>query len=488
MTSSDDSPDQRPSTEPAAGESDRSARRRGPMLLAYAAMLAAAVALFFVIRAHGETLVAPLRAEAPVLKSPRAPVDVLKHVLLAIAVIVGVSRALGALFRYLRQPAVIGEVVAGILLGPSLLGHFAPSAQAFVLPREVAPHLGVIAQVGIVLFMFLVGLELDTRLLKRRSEAIVAISHASIAVPFVLGATLALWLYPELSSRDVHFTGFALFMGVSLSVTAFPVLARILGDRGLSRSSLGSLALACAAVGDATAWCLLAFVVSIVRAEASSSFVTVALTLVYVIAMLVLVRPLVGRLVRRQELVGRLDRGATTIAFLALLGSALVTEAIGIHALFGAFLLGAIVPHDSLLARELQNRIEDFVVVLLLPVFFAFTGLRTEIGLLTSASDWMFCAVIVAVACAGKLGGTTIAARLTGLGWREASSLGVLMNTRGLMELVVLNVGLDLGVISARLFAMLVIMAIVTTLLTSPLLHALERGTRAPTLGALGHE
>jgi len=488
MTSSDDSPENRRSAEPLASDSNRPARLRASTLLAYVAMLAVAIGVFLVIRAHGETLVAPLRAETTALKSPRAPVDTLKHVLLALAVIVGVSRALGAIFQYLRQPAVIGEVIAGILLGPSLFGHFAPDVQAFVLPREVAPHLGVIAQVGVILFMFLVGLELDTRLLKKRSEATVAISHASIVVPFVLGSTLALWLYPLLSSRDVGFTGFALFMGVSLSVTAFPVLARILSDRGLSRSRLGTMALACAAVDDATAWCLLAFVVSIVRAEAASSFVTLGLTVLYVIVMLTLVRSLVGRLVRRQELVGRLDRGATTVALLALLGSALVTEAIGIHALFGAFLLGAIVPHESLLARELKSRIEDVVVVLLLPVFFAFTGLRTEIGLLGSASDWWLCAVIVAVACAGKFGGTAVAARFTGLGWREASSLGVLMNTRGLMELIVLNVGLDLGVISPRLFAMLVIMAVVTTLLTSPLLHALERSARAPALGALGHE
>jgi len=488
MTPSDDTPDPRRSSQSANLPAPERAHLRPATLVAYVAMLLGAIALFFVIRAHGETLVAPLRSESPALKSPRAPVDTLKHVLLAITVIVAASRALGAVFRYLRQPAVIGEVVAGILLGPSLFGAVAPSAQAFVLPREIAPHLSVIAQVGVILFMFLVGLELDTRLLKKRTDATVAISHASIVVPFVLGSTLALWLYPKVSSSDVGFTGFALFMGVSLSVTAFPVLARILSDRGLSRTRLGTMALACAAVDDATAWCLLAFVVSIVRAETSSSFVTLGLTVVYVGAMLVLVRPLLGRLVRRQELLGKLDRSATTIAFLALLASALVTEAIGIHALFGAFLLGAIVPHDSLLARELTHRIEDFVVVLLLPIFFAFTGLRTQIGLLEGASDWALCGVIIAVACAGKFGGSVVAGRLTGLGWREASSLGILMNTRGLMELVVLNVGLDLGVISPRLFAMLVIMAVVTTLLTSPLLQLLERSSGAPAHGALRHE
>ncbi|HVR20275.1 MAG TPA: cation:proton antiporter [Polyangiaceae bacterium] len=463
-------------------------RSRLTTLAAYVGMLAAAVALFFLVRAHGETLVAPVLKEVPTVPSPRAPVDALKHVLLAIAVVVAASRALGALFRFLRQPAVIGEVVAGILLGPSLLGRVAPNLQAFLLPREVAPYLGVIAQVGVILFMFLIGLELDTRLLRKRSDAMVAISHASIVVPFVLGSTLALWLYPKLSSRDVSFTGFALFMGVSLSVTAFPVLARILTDRGLSRTRLGTVALACAAVDDATAWCLLAFVVGIVRAEATSSFVTLGLTVLYIASMLGLVRPLVGRFVRRQELVGSLDRSAITAAFVALLASALLTEAIGIHALFGAFLLGAIVPHESLLARELTRRIEDIVVVLLLPIFFAFTGMRTEIGLLGSVTDWILCVAIIVVACAGKFGGSAVAARLSGLGWREACSLGVLLNTRGLMELIVLNVGLDLGVISPRLFAMLVVMAIVTTLLTSPLLHVLERRAGSHALGALGQE
>jgi Kef-type K+ transport system membrane component KefB len=457
-------------------------------IAAYVGMLAAAVALFFLIRAQGETLLAPVSSEPPALRAPRAPVDTLKHVLLAIAVVIAASRAFGALFRYFRQPPVIGEVIAGIMLGPSLLGRIAPDFQAFLLPREIGPHLGVIAQVGVILFMFLVGLELDTRLLRKRSHATVAISHASIVVPFVLGSTLALWLYPKLASRGVSFTAFALFMGVSLSVTAFPVLARILSERGLNRSRLGTIALACAAVDDATAWCLLAFVVGIVRAEATSSFVTLGLTLLYVAVMLLLVRPVVGRLVRRQELVGKLDRTSTTVAFLALLASALVTESIGIHALFGAFLLGAIVPHESLLARELTGRIEDFVVVLLLPVFFAFTGMRTQIGLLDSTTDWLLCAVIIAVACIGKFGGSAVAGRLTGLSWREACSVGVLMNTRGLMELVVLNVGLDLGVISPRLFAMLVIMAVVTTLLTSPLLHLLERGASTPALAGLRHQ
>ena len=449
-------------------------------------MLVVAVGLYFLIRAHGVTLSAPdaVRAAHGSTSRPNPPSDVLLHVLLALAVVTVASRALGALFRHLRQPPVIGEVLAGIMLGPSLLGALAPGAQGFLFGGGVAQYLGIVSQVGVILFMFLVGLELDTRTLRERSHTTIAISHASIVLPFLLGTTLALWLYPRLSSEAVGFTNFSLFMGISLSVTAFPVLARILTDSGLTRSKLGIVALACAAVDDATAWCLLALVVGIVRASSSSAFVTFGATLVYVGVMLFLVRPLVHRFAQREEIVGRLRQGASAAMLIGLLISALATEAIGIHALFGAFLLGAIVPHESLLAREMTRRLEDFVVVLLLPAFFAFTGLRTQIGLLHGATDWMYCGVIVIVASVGKFCGSAVAARFGGFAWRDACSIGVLMNTRGLMELIVLNVGLDLGVISPRLFAMLVIMAVVTTFATSPLLQLLNPSLRLG--GALG--
>jgi Kef-type K+ transport system membrane component KefB len=442
-------------------------------------MLLAAVVLFFAIRAHGEALSASPLVEAVAKAAPgRGAEHVLFHVLLALAVVVAVSRALGVVFRRLGQPAVIGEVIAGILLGPSFFGQFAPELQAYFFPTNIAAYLGVVAEVGVILFMFLVGLELDTHSLRERSHTTLAISHASMVLPFLLGALLSLWLYPALSSETVGFTNFSLFMGVSLSVTAFPVLARILADSGLSRSHLGAVALACAAVGDATAWCLLAVVVGIVRASSSSSLFTLGFTLLYVALMLVVIRPVLGRWVAREEVLGRLRQGASAFMLIALLVSALLTEAIGIHALFGAFLLGAIVPHESLLAREMTRRLEDLVVVLLLPAFFALTGLRTELGLLQGVTDWVYCGVIVLAACVGKLGGSALAARLGGLAWRDSCSLGVLLNTRGLMELVVLNVGLDLGVISPRLFAMLVIMAVVTTLATAPLLKLLNPAIR----------
>jgi Kef-type K+ transport system membrane component KefB len=400
----------------------------------------------------------------------------LPHVLLAMIVVIIAARLLGAVFRRLAQPAVIGEVVAGILLGPSLLGRVAPEVSTYLLPPSVAPYLQIIAQLGVILFMFLVGLELDTSLLRKRTRATVAISHASIVLPMALGAGSAMFIHRELAPAGVPLHVFALFLGVSMSVTAFPVLARILTDRGISKTELGTLAISCAAVDDVTAWCLLAGVVGFARHDFGDALRTLALSALYVTVMLVVVRPLLARLVRRQELLGRLTPGAVALVFIGLLTSALATEYAGIHALFGAFLLGAIIPHESLLAKDLKVKLEDLVVMLLLPAFFAYTGMRTQIGLLSDVWSWLVCAALIAVACAGKFGGGTLAARLTGLSWRDAASIGVLMNTRGLMELVVLNIGLDLGVISPALFAMLVVMAIVTTLATTPLLELLTRG------------
>jgi len=404
----------------------------------------------------------------------KAAPETLFHVLLALVVVIVVARAMGALFRRFEQPPVIGEVVAGILLGPSLLGRVAPEASAFLLPPAVAPFLGILAQVGVILYMFLVGLELDAGMLRRRAHASVAVSHASIIAPFLLGSALALWLHPILAPAGVGFTVFALFMGVSLSVTAFPVLARILTDRGLQNTRTGAIALACAAVDDVSAWCLLAFVVGIVQADAGRVVGTITLTAGFIVAMLVAVRPAALRLVALREASPNLTQGVLAVVCVALLVSSLATETIGIHALFGAFLLGAIVPHDSALARDLRDKLGDLVVVLLLPAFFAFTGMRTQIGLVHGAEEWAICGVIILVASLGKFGGSAIAARLTGLGWRQSAALGILMNTRGLMELIVLNIGLDLGVLSPKLFAMLVLMALVTTFATTPILHALR--------------
>ena len=449
-------------------------------ILVYALMVLGAVLAFMLIRTYGRALSAPeptgvLRFGAD---AGSQKIDELLHVLLALVVVIAAARFVGQLFKYIRQPPVIGEVMAGIMLGPSLLGRLWPEAAQFVLPAAIAPFLRILSQVGVILYMFLVGLELDTRRLSKGTHSTVAISHASILAPFMLGSLLALWIYPRFSSRDVPFTIFALFMGVSMSVTAFPVLARILTDRGIQRSFLGVIALSCAAVDDATAWCLLAFVVAIADAEVGRAWHTALMTLGFILGMIVLIRPLLHRLAARVDARGRLTQGVTAWIVIAMLLSALTTEIIGVHALFGAFLLGAVIPHESLIARELTRRLNDVVVVLFLPAFFAFTGMRTQIGLLTGLEPWLFCGVIIFVACLGKFAGSALAARLTGVGWREAAALGVLMNTRGLMELIVLNVGLDHRVLSPTLFAMLVIMAVATTLMTAPLLYYLTRGHR----------
>lgn len=397
----------------------------------------------------------------------------LVKVLLALTVITITARIVGALFARFNQPAVIGEVVGGILLGPSLLGRLAPGAAAFVLPQDAAPVLGVIAQLGVILYMFLVGLELDLAVLRTRARATIAISNGSIIVPFALGVALAWMIHDGHAPAGVALLPFALFLGVSMSITAFPVLARILSDHRLQRTPMGVMALTCAAIGDATAWCLLAFVVGVTEATTGAAVTTLVLTAAYVALMLTAGRRVMSRVIPRLDASIAVGEQSLAIVLVAVLLSAVATEFIGVHAIFGAFLLGAIIPHRSATAGHVRDKIEDVVRVLLLPAFFAFTGLRTQIGLVQGLDDWLLCLVIIAVATAGKFGGATLVARLTGLDWRDSAALGVLMNTRGLVELIVLNIGLDLGVLTPRLFTMLVIMALVTTLMTSPLLMAL---------------
>ena len=393
--------------------------------------------------------------------------------LIQIGVVLVVARVVGYAFRLVKQPQVVGEMVAGIILGPSLLGWAAPGVSAAIFPAESLGVLGTLSQVGLLLFMFLIGLELDPRLLRGRGEAAVVTSHVSIIAPFLLGSVLALYLYPRLSDASVDFVGFTLFMGAAMSVTAFPVLARILTERNLLRTKLGAVTLACAAVDDVTAWSLLAVVVAIVRAGEGQIplWVTFAGTTAYIAGMFVVVRPLMTHVLRMYESRGHLSQDVLGILLLGLLASSAMTEWLGIHALFGAFLFGSILPRDREFVRDITEKLEDVTVVFFLPLFFASTGLRTSIGLVSGPELWGFFGLVMLVAVAGKFGGSTLAARLTGLSWREASALGVLMNTRGLMELVILTIGLDIGVISPALFAMMVLMALVTTFMTTPLLE-----------------
>jgi Kef-type K+ transport system membrane component KefB len=437
-------------------------------------LLAAGGAAMLVIRHVGLDLEAPPPTAGTDLKvgAGTGKGHVLFHVLLALAAVIALGRVLGQVFRYIGQPPVIGEVVAGIALGPSLLGRISPEAMHFVIPADAAPPLGTIAQLGAILYMFIVGLELNTGRLREMASSVLSVSVAGLVVPFVAGAALALWLYPRLSSSVVPFTSFSLFVGVALAITAFPVLARILGDRGWDRTGPGLTALGAAAVGDVLAWCLLALVVGVAKEQVGDALEVVLWAAVFVAGMILIVRPVVNRYVRTHGMDAP-SPGVVAIVLVGVLLAALATEGIGIHAVFGAFLMGALIPHDSRLAHDIEKKLNDVVTVLLLPAFFAFTGLRTQIGLVSSPMDWAVCGAIVLIATLGKFVGAAAAARLTGHDWREAATIGALMNTRGLMELIVLNIGLDLGVISPRLFAMMVIMALVTTLTTGPVVQVL---------------
>ena len=398
----------------------------------------------------------------------------LEVLILQLLVTVGAARALGWCFGKIHQPAVLGEMVAGILLGPSLLGWVAPGASRYLFPPENMGALLALSQLGLMLFMFYVGLNVDPGALRKHGRTAVVTSNASVAVPFALGAALALWLYPVFAPPAVSRLGFVLFIAAAMSVTAFPVLARILEERSLLQTRLGALAIACAAVDDVTAWSLLAVVVVIVRSGAAQAslllrFVGLA---ALVAVMLVLVRPAVRHMLQ-------LSTGKRlAIALLFLLASAWMTEHLGVHLLFGAFLAGVVMPHDESFRREISQSFAPLSTALLLPLFFAYTGLRANFGVVHGVGMWMLCVLVIALAVVGKLAGSMIAARATGLPWRESAALGVLLNTRGLMELVLLNVGLDLGVISHEIFSIMVIMALVTTFMTAPLLHWLYPAAR----------
>ncbi len=392
--------------------------------------------------------------------------------LMQIAVILAAARLVGWLFRLMRQPQVMGEMIAGILLGPSLLGHVAPRISAAIFPTESLTHLNALSQVGLALFMFLVGLELEPKMLKSQGMLAVFTSHVSIVFPFFLGSSLARLLYPLLSTDSVTFLQFALFLGAAMSITAFPVLARILTERKLLNTRLGAVTIACAAVDDVTGWIILAVVVLIIRSGDSglSIWLRLAAIAAYIAVMLFGVRRLLQRLETAFEERRALTHDAMALILVLVLASSLITEHLGIHALFGAFLMGVIMPKHSPFVHALNDKLNDAAVVLLLPLFFAFNGLRTSIGLVSGAASWLYTLLIVLIAILGKFGGSTLAARASGMPWREAASLGILMNTRGLMELVLLNIGLDIGAISPTLFTMLVLMALATTFMTSPFL------------------
>ncbi len=377
----------------------------------------------------------------------------------------------------------MGEVLGGIILGPSIFGYFFPQLTHFFFHSDALVFLKHVAELGISLYLFLMGLEIDLPRLQKTARSSAIISLLSIILPFGLGLLLAHQIYPQYAPPGLGFLEFSLFIGVSMSITAFPVLARILSDSPLHKTKLGDLALACAAIDDIAAWCLLAVVTGVIASSLNGAWATFGLTIGYVIFMIGFVRPffrnVIPKLEKRFE---RLPEALLAFAILGALISATITDAIGIHGLFGAFLFGAVVPHDSLVARDINGRLQDFVRILFLPAFFALTGLKTQLGLLTSGHDWLLCVIIIVIAIVGKFGGAYMGGVLSGHTRHESTVLGILMNTRGLVELIVLNIGLSLGVLTPTLFTMLVVMALVTTFMTGPLLRVVgvERYRASP--------
>lgn len=398
-------------------------------------------------------------------------------VLLAqIATIIFVARVFGWICTKIKQPVVIGEMIAGILLGPSFLGMHFPEFSANLFPKASLGNLQFVSQIGLILFMYIVGMEISLKTLKDKAYDAVIISHASIFVPFTLGMGLSYFLYERFAPDNVSFAVFALFTGVAMSITAFPVLARIVQERGINKTKLGTIALTCAAADDVSAWCILAALIAFVKAGTFiNGLFTIAMAIVYVILMVRVVRPFLHRISEKYSSVETVTRPVIAIFFLVLILSAYLAEIIGIHALFGAFMAGAIMPDNEKFRKIFIDKVQDVALVLLLPLFFVFTGLRTQIGLLNDSYLWEITALIIFVAVLGKFAGSTLAAKYVGQNWKDSLSIGALMNTRGLMELVVLNIGYDLGVLSPEIFAMMVIMALVTTCMTGPALDVINK-------------
>lgn len=392
-----------------------------------------------------------------------------------IITIIIVARFFGWVFRKIGQPSVIGEIIAGIVLGPSLLGLYFPEFSLTLFPIESLGNLQFLSQIGLILFMFVIGMELDLKVLQNRAKDAIVISHASIVIPFALGIGLAYFVYFKFAPEGVAFMPFALFMGIALSITAFPVLARIVQERGIHKTKLGAIVITCAAADDITAWCLLAAVIAIVKAGTFvSSLYIIGMAVVYVLAMLFVVKPFLKKIGELYATKDSLNKPVVAIFFLTLIISSYTTEIIGIHALFGAFMTGVIMPDITKFRNLFIEKVEDVSVILLLPLFFVFTGLRTEIGLINDPYLWKVTGFIILVAVVGKFLGSALAAKFVGQSWRDSLTIGALMNTRGLMELIVLNIGLDLKVLTPEVFTMMVIMALVTTFMTGPTLNIIN--------------
>lgn len=395
--------------------------------------------------------------------------------ILQIVIILATSRLFSYLFRKIGQPTVIGEIIAGIFLGPSILGYFFPETMLFLFDPKSLPPIQLLSQIGLLLFMFIIGMELDLSVLKNKGRSALTISHVTIAFLYFLGVVIAYFTYQDYAGEKVHFHVFALFMGIAMSITAFPVLARIVQERGLNRTTLGSFIITIAAIDDITAWCILAAIIAIAKAgNAMSALFVIVTAFLYAALMWKGIRPLLHKMGEVYVSKENLNKTVVAVIFLIVLLSAYTTEMIGIHALFGAFFAGVIMPQNSSFKEIFTEKIEDISSVLLLPLFFVSTGLKTQIGLINSPQAWAVCAIVIAVAIGGKLIGASLSARFLGLSWKHALMIGTFMNTRGLMELVVLNIGYDLGILSPKIFAIMVLMALSTTFMTGPALNFIE--------------
>lgn len=450
----------------------------------YITVIGLFTALMYWIVSRGELLeenVIPVTSELSTYENfQESLLQNLSHplaILLAqIVTIVLVARAFGWICKKIGQPSVIGEIIAGIALGPSFLGMHFPEFSSLLFPVASLPNLSFLSQIGLILFMFVIGMELDLKVLKNKAHDAVLISHASIIIPFALGMVLAYYIFSSFAPEGVEFISFALFLGISMSITAFPVLARIVQERGIHKTRLGTIVITCAAADDITAWCMLAAVIAIVKAGSfTSSLYIMALAVVYVIVMLKLVKPFLERIGKIQGSNKNISKATVAIFLLTLILSAYCTEVIGIHALFGAFMAGAIMPDNVRFRALFIEKVEDVAVILFLPLFFVYTGLRTEIGLLNELYLWKVTGFIILVATVGKFVGSALAAKFVGQSWRDSLTIGALMNTRGLMELIVLNIGFDLGILTGEVFAMMVIMALATTFMTGPLLDIINK-------------
>jgi Kef-type K+ transport system membrane component KefB len=449
--------------------------------LFYVGVTGGFIALMFWIVSKGKALeagrnvIAKISSDSLFVQFLNSLVHNLKNplaiLLLQIITIIIVARFFGWIFRKIGQPSVIGEIIAGIFLGPSVVGMYFPEYSSILFPENSIGNLQFLSQIGLILFMFVIGMELDLKILKNKANDAVVISHASIVFPFTLGIGLSYFIYHKFAPEGVEFLSFSLFMGIAMSITAFPVLARIVQERGIHKTKLGTIVITCAAADDITAWCILAAVIAIVKAGTfASSMYIIFLATLYVLMMWFIVKPFLKKIGDLYATRDNLSKPVVAIFLLTLIISSYLTEIIGIHALFGAFMTGAIMPDIAKIRSIFIEKVEDVALILLLPLFFVFTGLRTQIGLINDPYLWKVTGLIILVAVVGKFVGSALAARFVGQNWRDSLTIGALMNTRGLMELIVLNIGYELHVLSPEIFTMMVIMALVTTFMTGPAL------------------